>query len=306
VAADDGDSTGSSRAGGYWPRPTGEVATGWARAMRLTRAQAATASADDQGRNASTATDRLMFLTRSRSWSLRGRRRPRPTLGERALSTNQLAAQLYDVPAGSLYRHIPADQGRVDVLQVVGACRVRGAVERTYTLRLYAAAIGPAESAAMTGAQVSHALRAYIAGLLTDVDHYLVAAPPTPPGTAPTTGWGPFRHAQPESSRAHPQPVVGEPHPDWRRRQLRRSRVLDLDVVAHDVSAQSYRLLAPLLADVSNQARAASTSERICSGVTVGSYLEMTVPSRSTRNLVKFHLTSSVPIASGRLFCTCS
>jgi hypothetical protein len=50
----------------------------------------------------------------------------------------------------------------------------------------------------------------------------------------------------------------------------------------------------------------ASTSARISSGVTVGSYRAMTLPSRSTRNFVKFHLISSVPVASVRVLRTCS
>ena len=55
-------------------------------------------------------------------------------LGDRALTTTQLRAELPDVPAGSLYRHVAklVDAG---VLSVVGERRVRGAVERTYVLR---------------------------------------------------------------------------------------------------------------------------------------------------------------------------
>src|ERR1039457_2860534 len=68
-------------------------------------------------------------------------------LGDRALTTAQLAAELDDVPAGSLYRHI-AILTRAGVLQVVAERRIRGAVERTYTLRLLAARIGPGEAGA--------------------------------------------------------------------------------------------------------------------------------------------------------------
>jgi Helix-turn-helix domain len=98
-------------------------------------------------------------------------------LGDRALTTAQLAAELDDVPAGSLYRHV-ARLTAAGVLQVVAERRVRGAVERTYTLRLHAAHIGLAEAAAMTPAEHAQAFMAYAAGLLADFDRYLAAGQP--------------------------------------------------------------------------------------------------------------------------------
>jgi DNA-binding transcriptional ArsR family regulator len=100
-------------------------------------------------------------------------------LGDRALTTAQLAAELDDVPAGSLYRHIGklTDAG---VLQVVAENRVRGAVERTYTLRLLAAHIQSGEAAAMTSDEHAQAFMAFIAGLLADFDRYLASGPPDP------------------------------------------------------------------------------------------------------------------------------
>jgi DNA-binding transcriptional ArsR family regulator len=100
-------------------------------------------------------------------------------LGDRALTTTQLAAELGDVPAGSLYRHI-ALLTEAGVLQVVAERRVRGAVERTYTLRLYAAQIQPGEVAAMTTDEHAQAFMAYVAGLLADFDRYLEAGVPDP------------------------------------------------------------------------------------------------------------------------------
>ena len=97
-------------------------------------------------------------------------------LGDRALTAGQLAAELDDVPAGSLYRHI-ARLTKAGVLQVVAERRVRGAVERTYTLRLFAAQIQPDEARAMTLEEHTQAFNAYIAGLLTDFDHYITTAP---------------------------------------------------------------------------------------------------------------------------------
>src|SRR5437764_9823836 len=98
-------------------------------------------------------------------------------LGDRALTTSQLAAELNDVPAGSLYRHV-ALLTKAGVLQVVAERRVRGAVERTYTLRLLAAQAGLAEAAAMTPDEHAQAFLAYVAGLLADFDRYLAAGTP--------------------------------------------------------------------------------------------------------------------------------
>src|SRR5437588_8893356 len=98
-------------------------------------------------------------------------------LGDRALTTSQLAAELNDVPAGSLYRHV-ALLTKAGVLQVVAERRVRGAVERTYSPRLFAAQVGLAEAAAMTPDEHAQAFMAYVAGLLADFDRYLGAGPP--------------------------------------------------------------------------------------------------------------------------------
>jgi hypothetical protein len=100
-------------------------------------------------------------------------------LGDRALTTSQLAAELDDVPAGSLYRHV-ARLATAGVLQVVAERRVRGAVERTYTLRLFAARIGPDEAAAMTDEEHARAFMAFVAGMLADADVYLGAGPTDP------------------------------------------------------------------------------------------------------------------------------
>jgi len=100
-------------------------------------------------------------------------------LGDRALTTAQLAAELDDVPAGSLYRHV-ALLAREGVLQVVAERRVRGAVERTYTLRLFAARVGADEAAAMTAEEHGQAFMAYVAGMLADADRYLAAGQSDP------------------------------------------------------------------------------------------------------------------------------
>jgi len=93
-------------------------------------------------------------------------------LGDRALTTSELAAELSDVPAASLYRHVArlVDAG---VLAVVAERRVRGALERTYVLRLSAASIGLDEVEAMSADEHRQTFLAYVAGLLGDFDRYL-------------------------------------------------------------------------------------------------------------------------------------
>ena len=100
-------------------------------------------------------------------------------LGDRALTTAQLVSELDDVPAGSIYRHV-ALLTKAGVLQVVAERRIRGAVQRTYTLRLLAARISPGEVAAMTPDEHARAFMAYVAGLLGDFDRYLATGPPDP------------------------------------------------------------------------------------------------------------------------------
>jgi len=100
-------------------------------------------------------------------------------LGERALTTKQLTAELADVPAGSIYRHV-ARLTEAGVLQVVSERRVRATVERTYALRIYAAQIQPDEFAAMTLDDHTDAFLAYVAGLLGDFDRYVASRPAHP------------------------------------------------------------------------------------------------------------------------------
>jgi hypothetical protein len=98
-------------------------------------------------------------------------------LGDRALTTGQLALELPDVPPGSLYRHV-ALLTKAGVLQVVAERRVRGSSERTYTIRQAAARIGATEAAAMSPAEHRQAFTAFVAGLLGDFDRYLASGSP--------------------------------------------------------------------------------------------------------------------------------
>jgi Helix-turn-helix domain len=93
-------------------------------------------------------------------------------LGDRALTTTQLSAELADVPPASLYRQV-ARLVAADVLRVVAQRRVRGAVERTYVLRLAAARVSLDEIAAMSANDYRQMFMAYAAGLLADFDRYL-------------------------------------------------------------------------------------------------------------------------------------
>lgn len=93
-------------------------------------------------------------------------------LGDRALTTSALRAELADVPAASLYRHVArlVDAG---VLQVIAERRVRGALERTYVLRVTAATITADRLATMSPEDHRQAFMAFVAGLLGDFDRYL-------------------------------------------------------------------------------------------------------------------------------------
>lgn len=93
-------------------------------------------------------------------------------LGDRPLTTSQLSAELSDIPAASLYRHV-SRLVNAGVLQVVSERRVRGALERTYMLRLAAATIPPDELASMSAEDHRQAFMAFTAGLLRDYGRYL-------------------------------------------------------------------------------------------------------------------------------------
>lgn len=100
-------------------------------------------------------------------------------LGDRALTTSQLADELTDVPAGSIYRHV-AMLTKAGILQVVAERRVRAVVERTYMLRAAAAQLQPDEIAAMTPEQHLQAFVAFVARMLSDAERYLMTGNPDP------------------------------------------------------------------------------------------------------------------------------
>ena len=93
-------------------------------------------------------------------------------LGDRALTTGQLRAELPDVAPASLYRQV-ARLVEGEVLSVVAERRVRGAVERTYVLRAGAARINTDEVAKMSPEEHLQAFLVFVAGLVGDAERYL-------------------------------------------------------------------------------------------------------------------------------------
>lgn len=97
-------------------------------------------------------------------------------LGQRTLTTAQIGAALADVPTATLYRHI-ATLTKAGVLEVTAERRVRGTLEKTYTLQMLAASMPVDEVQAMTIDDHAHAFMVYVAGLLGDFDRYLTHDP---------------------------------------------------------------------------------------------------------------------------------
>lgn len=95
-------------------------------------------------------------------------------LDGRQLTTSEVAAEIDDVPAASIYRHI-ARLASGGVLAVVSERRVRGAVERIYAIRWEGARLDPDEIARMTPEEHGQAFMAYVAGMLADADRYLAS-----------------------------------------------------------------------------------------------------------------------------------
>ncbi len=92
-------------------------------------------------------------------------------LGDRRLTTAELAVELADIPPASLYRHV-ARLAAAGVLAVVAEQPVRGALERTYALRVAAAAVDTDDLATLSPDDHRQAFLAYVAGLLGAFDRY--------------------------------------------------------------------------------------------------------------------------------------
>ncbi|MDA8117299.1 MAG: helix-turn-helix domain-containing protein [Actinomycetota bacterium] len=110
-------------------------------------------------------------------------------LGDRALTTAELKAELPEIPAASLYRHL-ARLVEGGVLSVISERRVRGATERTYVLRNAAASVSIDELEKMTPEQHLHAFVSYLAGLLAEFERYVATE-----GVDPVRDGGSYRLA---------------------------------------------------------------------------------------------------------------
>ncbi|HQZ84304.1 MAG TPA: helix-turn-helix domain-containing protein [Actinomycetota bacterium] len=93
-------------------------------------------------------------------------------VGDRELTTAEIAAEMPDVPTATLYRHIAA-LSKAGVLDVVSERRVRGAVERTFALHQGAALVDSAAAAEMTTEEKSAAFGVFAASLIAAYDGYL-------------------------------------------------------------------------------------------------------------------------------------
>jgi Helix-turn-helix domain len=91
-------------------------------------------------------------------------------LGDRKLTTADLRAELDDISAASLYRHV-AFLVEGGVLDVVAERRVRGAVERTYVLRTPRRVTE--DVLKMTTDEHKQAFLGYVAALIADFDRYV-------------------------------------------------------------------------------------------------------------------------------------
>ena len=95
-------------------------------------------------------------------------------LGNRELTTADLAEELPDVPPATLYRHV-AVLAEAGVLMVVGERRIRGAVERRYALNPVNASAGRDDIAALSLEQLRASFGIFAASLITGFDAYLAA-----------------------------------------------------------------------------------------------------------------------------------
>jgi hypothetical protein len=98
-------------------------------------------------------------------------------LGGRELTTGQLAEELPDVTQASLYRNM-SRLVEGEVLTVVAERQARGAIERTYALRLDRALLGPDDVADLSREELAQSFATFVAGLLADYERYLSVGEP--------------------------------------------------------------------------------------------------------------------------------
>ena len=93
-------------------------------------------------------------------------------LGTPSLTTAQLRERLPDVATATLYRQV-ATLVEGGVLEVVDERQVRGATERTYSLRVENASVTAEDAAALSPETHRRMFMTFVAGLLGDFDRYL-------------------------------------------------------------------------------------------------------------------------------------
>jgi DNA-binding transcriptional ArsR family regulator len=98
-------------------------------------------------------------------------------LGGRELTTAQLSAEMSDVPTTKLYRHITLLLD-AEVLTVIGQRQVRGALERTFALRLERTKIDPSDLQQLSRDDHLQAFATFVAGLLASYERYLQSGEP--------------------------------------------------------------------------------------------------------------------------------
>jgi Helix-turn-helix domain len=92
--------------------------------------------------------------------------------GGRLRTTNELCAELADVPRTSVYRHVGI-LAAAGVLEVAGEQRVHGAVERRYLLRKDRAVIDQETAATMTAEDHQRTFTLAMSVLLSEFNSYL-------------------------------------------------------------------------------------------------------------------------------------
>jgi DNA-binding transcriptional ArsR family regulator len=93
-------------------------------------------------------------------------------LGRGELTTAALRSALADIPVASLYRHITVLL-EAGILSVADERKVRGALERTFVMRVAAANVTGEDAAAMSVEEHRQAFMTFVAGLLGTFDRYL-------------------------------------------------------------------------------------------------------------------------------------
>jgi len=100
-------------------------------------------------------------------------------LGGRQLTTGQLGVELPDVTQASLYRNV-ARLVEAGILVLVSERQARGAVERTYGLRLDATRMSAGEVAALTRDELAQAFAIFTSVLMSSFDRYLAHSESAP------------------------------------------------------------------------------------------------------------------------------